>query len=208
MPRILFAVTAIILLASCAAHRRPAAAQHDESAVARGYLDLQPGWRIRAVTPVTRSGTFNVVANSAETSGNELVMKTGKDFIGYEVSYYAVSARADGGVSIRFAFSEVTKGGKTARAPHPLVDLFTLPPDMRFARLLFLTRVSAADHDQGIVAATTMAALQSITARVLADPEHNCTSDVSSFCSWVPLGIAIQPEKRPPGHRHDWVPAS
>lgn len=208
MTRILLSVAVLVLLSSCAAHRRPPAAPQNESAVARGYLDLQPGWRIRAVTPVTLSGTFNVAAESAETSGNILVIKAPKDFVGYEVSYYSVDARPGGGISIRFASAEVTKAGKATRASHPLVQLFTLPPDMRFARLLFLTRVSPADHDQGVVAAPTAESLEAITEKVLADPERNCASNTAAFCAWIPVGIAVQPEKRRPDRKHDWVPAT
>ena len=203
---LLMTVAVVVGLASCA-HRRGTTTQ-EQSPVARGYIDLKPGWRIRAVTPVTKSGRYNVVSNAIETRGNELVVQTGEDFVGYEVSYYSVESDPDGGISIHFRTAEVTKGGATTRESHPIVDLFALPPDMKFARLLFLTRVSAADHDQGVVAATTLDALQALTSKVLADPEPNCTSSASSFCAWIPLGIAVQPEKRRAKHDSDWIPVT
>src|ERR1700736_415606 len=44
----------------------------------------------------------------------------------------------------------------------PLVSLSQLPDDARFVRLLFLTRVSSADHDQGTLAAPTMQRLEAL----------------------------------------------
>jgi hypothetical protein len=88
------------------------------------------------------------------------------------------------------------------------VPLFDLPSDARFVRLLFETRVTPTDHDQGIVAAPTMEKLEALTAKVQADPGHNCTANPQSFCSWVPIGIVVQPEERSPRHSKQWIPAT
>ena len=196
---------AAVLLASCAARRASAPVEHHDFAAA-GFVDLQPGWRLRVVTPITKSGTFNVVSSSASTDAGGLAMKTSDDFVGYEVSYYSVESRPGGGVLIHFASATDSRQGKTTRVTHSRVQLFELPAQERFARLLFLTRVSPADHDQGIVAAPTLEQLQAVTTRVQADPERNCTLDPQAYCTWVPVGIAVQPEQK--GDHGKWVPAT
>lgn len=202
----LFALIVIaITLVACAGRRAASPLAHHDFAAA-GFVDLQPGWRLRVVTPITKSGTFNVVSSSASTDAGGLSMKTSDDFIGYEVSYYSVESHPGGGISIRFASATDNTHGKTTRAAYSRVQLFELPPQERFARLLFLTRVSPADHDQGIVAAPTLEQLKAVTARVQADPEHNCTPDPQAYCTWVPIGIAVQPEQK--GEHGKWVPAT
>lgn len=135
-------------------------------------------------------------------------MKVGEDFVGYELADYTIDARPDGGIRIRFSSATIKKDGKALRVAHPRVPLFQLPSDARYARLLFLTRVSPADHDQGVIAAPTISELQALTAKVQADPGHTCSENAQAFCSWIPIGIAVQPEKRSTGFKKAWVPAT
>ncbi len=204
--RLLFSIAIAATLAGCfgcAAHKAPTSAL--PPSVHRGYVDLEPGWRIRVVTPILKSGKFIVHAEAVQSSGNEIVVKASDDFIGYEIAYYSVKAQAGGGIFIRFSSAETVKDGKAAKQPRPLVPLFDLPANMRFVRLVFLLRVSEADHDQGILAAASLAELDALTQRVQAEPEKNCTTAPEAFCSWIPRGIAAQPEKRNPARRNEWV---
>lgn len=171
-------------------------------------LGPQPGWRVRAVTPITKSGVSTFATEAVEANASSLSTKASQDFVGYEISYYAVNTRPGGGIFIRFSSAEVKKDGKTSQEPRPSVLLFDLPSDARFVRLLFETRVTASDHDQGIVAAPTMEQLEALTTKVQADPEHHCTASPQSFCSWVPVGIVVQPEERNPQHSKQWIPAT
>jgi len=50
----------------------------------RYYIDLEPGWRLRVVTPILKDGGY-VVKTQGET------VEPG--FLGYEVSFYDVRAR-------------------------------------------------------------------------------------------------------------------
>ena len=199
---------ATAVLVACAARKPETAASSPPVSMERGYVDLQPGWRIRVVTPVTKSGRFTVVTSSPEAHGNVLSLKADSDFVGYEISYYAVQGRPGGGIPIRFTSATITSAGKKSGHGAPLVRLFELPADARYARLLFLTRVSPADHDQGIVAAATRQGLEDVTARVEADPEQSCTVAGQEFCAWIPLGIAVQPEKRDAHTSQAWRPAT
>ena len=204
-----FAWLSLVALSSCAVRSRSTAPSTPNlSMMERGYVDLQPAWRIRVVTPVTKAGRFDVAAESVETNGRMLALKTSDDFIGYEVAYYSVIARQGGGIAFQFKSATVTKNGVASRQTRPLVRLFELPPDARFVRLLFLARVIPAEHNQGIVAAATLQQLQTLTEQVLADPVHNCRSDRGTFCEWVPLGIAVQPEQKRENKTEDWTPVT
>jgi hypothetical protein len=176
--------------------------------VDRSYVDLQPGWRIRVITPILKSGKFKVQLHEIAGSNDPLAVATGDDFLGFETSYYAVNDREGAGVTVVFASAELKKEDKTVRQPRPLVDLFDLPENARYVRLVFLVRVSQADHDQVILAASNLGGLDALTERVQANPIENCTKSAESFCSWVPEGISVQPEKLESARRKNWVPAT
>lgn len=176
--------------------------------VDRGYVDLQPGWRIRVITPILKSGKFKVQLHEIAGSNDPLAVATGDDFLGFETSYYAVNAREGTGVAIAFASAELKKEGKTVRQTRPLITLFDLPENAHYVRLVFLVRVSQADHDQVILAANDPGELDALTQRVQANPVENCTKSAESFCSWVPEGISVQPEKLESARRKNWVPAT
>jgi hypothetical protein len=55
------------------------------------------------------------------------------------------------------------KDGKTTRQPRPLVALFNLPVQMGYVRLIYLVRVSDADHNMAIVGAEDPETLASLT---------------------------------------------
>jgi hypothetical protein len=178
-----------------------------EPLVERSYVDLQPGWRVRVITPIQKSGKFKVQLQ--ETAGDSThVLTTGDDFLGYETSYYAVSAGKGAGVALAFASAELKKEGKTVRQSHPLVALFDLPENARYVRLVFLIRASQADHNQVILASSNLNELDALTQRVQANPAETCMKSAESFCSWVPEGISVQPEKLESARGKNWVPAT
>jgi hypothetical protein len=176
--------------------------------VGRSFIDLQPGWRIRTVTPILKSGTYLPEFKETALVGGTVEITTGDDLIGYETSYYTVVPGKESGVAIAFASAENTINGRTSRKPQPLVRLFDFSPSAQYVRLVFLTRVSRADHNQAVLAASDMAALDNLTQQVEADPAANCKSQGESYCMWVPEGIAVRPEKRDPAHRNNWIPAT
>lgn len=197
-----------LVLTSCNIRVAKTPAPGSESFSEHSYVDLQPGWRIRVVTPITKSGTFNVTTQPTLGDGSGLSLKTSEDFLGYETSYYVVNARQGGDISIRFVQAEVNRGGKRSRRSRPIAMLFQLPEHVKFVRILYLVRVSPADHNQGILAAPTLKQLEGLTAKVQSDPEHGCEIALQSFCAWVPMGISVQPQKRDPQESKEWVPAA
>jgi len=155
----------------------------------RSYVDLEPGWRIRVVTPILKSGTFKVQT-------------------GFEIDYYAVNALNRHRPFIEFSSAVATRNGKRTKPSQPLFPLFDLPATVHYVRLLFLTRVSQNEHDQAILAASSVAELDALTRRVEPSPAENCKPQPEGICSWVPDGISVQPEKRTHASRETWVPAT
>jgi hypothetical protein len=197
------AVTAAVL--GCAA-RVP----HTEPApiIQRSYVDLQPGWRIRTVTPVLKSGKYKPEFKETAVAGGMPELSAGDDFLGYETSCYAVTPGSNSGVEVVFVSAETTINGEASRQPEPRVRLFDFSASAQYVRLVFLTRVSRADHNQAILAASDMPALDNLTRQVEADPAANCKSQGENYCMWVPEGTAVRPEKRDPAHRKHWIPAT
>jgi hypothetical protein len=168
-----------IVLSGCAARKAPVA----PTAVDRAdYIDLQPGWRLRVVTPVLKSGA-------------------------YELAYYAVRSRNGTGVRLEFLSAEITEEGKTTAQSRPLAPLFQLPRSVKYVRLIFLTRMSRADHDMAVAAAAEPDDLDALTRRVLDDPA-DCKSEARTYCAWIPQGIAVAPElQRMTNGVGQWIPA-
>ena len=218
----LFTIFAVIasLGASCSPHKvsPPAETPPPHSWY---WVDLRPGWRVRVVTPVTRSGSFvvnpepvpaaNQSSGSAQTShhsGGKAVinLKAGKDLIGFEVSLYSGKPRRGGGVRLAFRSAVLNKSGKKAYRRHPLLSLFLLPRNDRYVRILHLARGSHGDHDAAILAASSREYLQVLTKNVEFHAAA-CAESAKSFCSWVPAGVAAVPErKKKNGEGSQWTP--
>ncbi|MGH9647329.1 MAG: hypothetical protein ACRD4E_10975 [Bryobacteraceae bacterium] len=175
------------------------------------YIDLQPQWRLRVVTPILKSGGYVLGTLGTETDGKTVTVDTGGDFLGYEIAYYAVKPRRGGGVRIDFTAAEATRNGVTAPQTKSIAPLFNLPRGARYVRLVYLIRASQVDHDMGVVAARDMARLNALTLRAQGDPGSACHDSRDSrdgFCSWVPQGIAVSPEvERTAGGVTTWGPA-
>lgn len=193
-------------LAGCAGHNAPKISTTAAPPQTNyEYVDLQSGWRIRVVTPILKSGKFIVETQTPPLVGDTINLKASDDFIGYEIAYYAVTAQR-GGVLIRFSSSQIVRDGKSVEQSRPLLPLFDLPRNMKFVRLLFLIQVSKADHNQGILAASSPEQLTELTRIVEAHPKENCKTNTETFCSWVPPGITAQLEKKDPDRRNQWIP--
>jgi hypothetical protein len=168
------------------------------------YIDIQPRWRIVVITPVLRSGGFQVKTVPAQAnglagqSGSSMELKVGPDFIGYETDYYSVNQTGKR-MSIEFRSAKVATHGKLQKRTQPLLPLFHLPPETEYVRLIYLIRVSAADHDMAIVSAADLDTLNAVTELVRTDPSR-CGGE---HCSWVPSGIAVRAEARKNG-RWEW----
>lgn len=192
------------MLAACAAHRTRLASE-PPAPDNEAYIDLEPGWRLRVVTPILKSGGYQLQTSSPETTSGSISVSA-EGFIGFETAYYSVTQPVDGGLRIEFLSAVITKEGKTTPQPRSLVPLFALPDGVRFVRLVYLTRSSQADHDMAVVASDQKETLDAFTNDVQASPVTNCRARRGVFCSWVPAGIAVRAELRNRGSS-DWIPA-
>ncbi len=193
---------AIILCLSslaCRTTRVPAAAKVAAKApkpLAGAFVDLEPGWRLRVITPLIAGGGYVVKTAPAAEQGNTITMRAGQDFLGYETAYYEVRE----GLKVRFATAELTRDGHTASQTKALHPLFSMRRGMKHMRLVFLERGSDTSHDMAVITARDRLELDARTVRLQASPSTGCQGG----CEWVPAGIAVRPEMQKAG---EWVPA-
>ena len=208
----LFAVAVGLLLDGCATRTHPLPVSAIQPNGPRDFIDLQTGWRLRVVTPVMKSGKYKVETTNAQsamgTDGRLTVTATAnQDFLGYERAYYSVSA--DGANRLRLApFSAMMiKEGTEVQDLKPIVPIPALPGYVRFIRLLYVTRVSRADHAMAMIASQQQDAMEFLTRQVSEEP-NACKSGKRIYCSWIPDGVSVVPERYAlRGSAMDWVPA-
>jgi hypothetical protein len=123
-----------------------------------------------------------------------MTLSAGKDFMGYETSYYLVRKNRWAGLDIQFLSAEATQDGMTRAEPKPTVKLFQLPRRRRYIRLIYLRRVSQSDHDMAVLAVDNAAVLTDATKQVQMDAS-TCHDTHELSCSWVPAGIAAIAER-------------
>jgi hypothetical protein len=104
------------------------------------------------------------------------------------------AAKKNGLVRVQFLSAEVTRNGATIVEPHPPALPFTLPTQTGYIRLVYLVRVSEADHNMAIIASRRPEALNVFTKQFEKNP-NACATSNEVFCAWVPAGIALRPEK-------------
>ena len=174
----------------------------------RSYVDLQPGWRLKVVVPVIESGGYKVRTEGIHNNDGTVSLRMEPGLLGYETDYFEVNAAGGVNPPVSFTLAEFTSiDHKKTTKPKPVISLFSLPDNLGYARLLFLTRVSENDHDQAILAASSLATLDALTSKVESNPSPHCTTQPESVCLWIPEGIAVQPEKRDPKNNKVWIPA-
>jgi hypothetical protein len=211
-----FALT--VFMTGCAGRKLPVASKTSPFATSPDFIDLQAGWRLRVVTPILKSGGYVLsnqelngsAPNDAErrVNGNTVEIAAGSDFLGYELAYYAVERRGRG-VGIVLASAEINRDGQRTSQSSSIAPLFALPPAARYVRLIFLLRISNADHDMAVVAANRPDRLDEFTHQVQANPSEACKSEERRYCSWIPNGISVNPERpRMVSGATEWVPAS
>jgi hypothetical protein len=161
------------------------------------YMDLEPEWKLRIVVPLLKSGGFRPAVTAQQTDGNTISMSA-DDLVGYEVSHYVANGKSASRVRLAFVSAEATREGKTVPEAHAPALPFALPERREHIRLVYLVRVSQADHNMAIVAAKRLDALNAFTKRLRENPSVCEGKEEGIFCSWVPAGIAVRPESRTP----------
>jgi hypothetical protein len=191
----------------------PVACTHTRRATApvppvrREWLDLEPGWRVRVVTPILRSGGYVLRDVQAdETRPFQFTVTGADDFLGHETAIYQLRPRGEG-VRVDLDSVEIRKEGERSTAKRPREPLFAIPKRAVHVRILHLVRASRSDHDAAILAAATMADLDTFTRDVQSNAS-NCRTVNGRYCAWVPAGIAVVTESRQarPGGSEEWSP--
>ena len=190
-------LSVLIAPAGCSRKSIPTPAAPNISKADDSYMDLEPEWKLRIVVPLLKSGGFRPAITSPQTSpqteGNTITISAA-DLIGYEVSHYIAKDKGNNRVRLQFVSAEATRDGKTAPEPNPPKLPFSLPRRTGHIRLVYLVRVSQADHNMAIVASKRPEAVNAFTRRLKENPGI-CGKEEGVFCSWVPAGIAVRPEK-------------
>jgi hypothetical protein len=180
------------------------------------WIDLEPGWRVRVVLPIRKSGDHSgksnpVEADSAERAVSHAGTSQGAVYamtlsslgvVGYEVFLYKVKARQGGGIRMVFGSAEIHQENRVTRAREPFEPLSHLPKEARWVRILHLAR-GGHDYDAAILATDRRDALDALTRKVELDASA-CRFGADAFCYRVPPGVAAIPESRKNGKR-EWV---
>jgi hypothetical protein len=189
-------VVSMVFLASCAnkAHAPVAAAPVVKWPVkSPDFVDLLPDWKVREVTPIFASGGFVAKKGTAKEEGDIThltITISGSDFQGYETAMYSLQPKPGGGVDAKLESVETNKSGQITKELKPRVLLFQFPRRVRYIRLLYLLRVSTADHNMAILGSNDVDQLNDLTKQVQADPA-GCKDLRRAYCRWLPQGIAV-----------------
>ncbi len=139
-------------------------------------------------------GTVRSIQSAATESDGRGVVLTSHDVIGYRTVHYETTGSKSGRVRLQFVSAESTIDGKetleTGLPPLP----FRLPKGSMHVRLVYLTRLSASDHNMAMLAAKDKMLLDSFTEEFQRDPSI-CGEGAKVFCTWVPSEVALRPER-------------
>ena len=161
------------------------------------YVDLSPGWRLRMVAAVTKSGSFDAGYKVVKQEGNVIGMKASDDLIGYETAFWSVLARPGGGVFLQLASATLTVDGKPAPIEKPTRALIHAPRSARFIRIFYLTRKSDADHNMLIAGVSRLEQWEAFTQAFHGSPSGVCeiyAPKRHQYCEWIPAALAVRPE--------------
>ena len=167
-------------------------------ATTQDFIDLQPGWRLRVVTPKLKSAGYQLQTGdeslAADGTGKlSVTLSAGADFLGYEIAYYAVT-ESRGALHVSFTSANLLQDGNTTPRATPLELLFQLAETAKYIRLIYLVRASKADHNLAVAAASQQDELSALTQQVQTNPAA-CRDAPYASCQWVPAGIAVSPER-------------
>ena len=190
----LLALTSLVL-AGCARNSTVSTPKAPVSDT-REFVDLQPGWRLRIVAAVTKSGKYEVEFQPVSQEGNVITMRA-PDLAGYETAFWAITARPGGGISISLSSAELTVDGKPSPIAKPTRALVHIPRSARYVRAFYLTRKSDADHNMALAGAARLDQLEEFTRAFRESPNEACAERAKRglYCEWIPAGLAVRPEE-------------
>jgi len=166
-----------------------------------GYTDLQPGFRLRVVSPVFREGAPSdatalqtETAPSTDGAGLTVTVQASDDLIGYEIAWYAVNPLTGRhGARIVPEYADFHNDGEVERTTAPRANPFVFGPESAHFRLLHMTRLSESDRDFLLLAAATPEELAERT-EVLKENADACEGMApAGVCRVIARGVAILP---------------
>ncbi len=193
-PFLVISLLALVSSAACSRKELKVPVAVNSPKVDNFYMDLQPDWKLRIIVPLFKSGGFSDPDMEQQAAGAEISVHSDA-LTGYTVSSYAILGGRKGRVRLKFLSSDVTRDGKTVLTSKRPSLPFQLPRGTEHIRLIYLVRVSRADHNMAVVASKSLEALNSFTARLQANPSA-CISSDALLCSWIPTGVAVRPERQ------------
>jgi hypothetical protein len=150
---------------------------------------------VLVITPKLKSGGFQLKKNQQQELGNTITMKADDDFLGYETATYGVMLHKNGGVRIALSGVDFNRNGDVTAAPKSFAPRLRMPARFRRIRLLYMQKVSDADHAMAVLAAPDPSRLATLTAEVQTLPETACRISRNEYCEWIPAGVAVRPER-------------
>jgi len=139
-----------------------------------GWIDLEPQFRLRTVTPVRVNGAIE----------------------GYEEAWYDLLPRPGGGLAVQLALVEVNRKGTITKSEHPAVELLSLPESGRYLRMYFRSWTVAGDRKIALLAGPSVEERARGGAEFEKDPEGFCSRPGSITCVAVPREMVLSAELR------------
>jgi hypothetical protein len=147
------------------------------------------------ITPKLKSGGFLLKKVERQESGNTITLRAGDEFLGYETALYGVEARKDGGIRVALTGVDFDRDGTITHSAKSFAPRFRMPGRFRRVRLLYMQKVSDADHAMAVLAAPDSPRLAALTQRVQASPDIGCRNSRNEYCEWIPAGVAVRAER-------------
>lgn len=164
-----------------------------------GYLDLRPGYRLRLVRPLLRAGAgpnasaISSVGGATMNSDGSLNVdaRSSADLLGYETAWYEIERRGSG-FAIRELTAESHLVNQSGEKPGKLnAPWDRLNPTAVYYRVLYLTRSSSQDRDALLLAESTHARIEAVTAAIAANPALCQSGSYRSTCVVLPRQAAL-----------------
>lgn len=160
-----------------------------------GYLDLEPQFAMKWMTPLLKSGVLRYTGP--------------KDIARYETMIYRLKPRSGGGVKLELETVEHNVQGGFTYDRRPTAPPLVLPDSARFLRYFFRTWRATNDRRIALLAVKRRSQLDPLTKRFEADPEGFCRSIPVSeaMCLAVPNESILVPEVEVRANgKPAWVP--
>jgi|GEM_PF-2576437 len=161
-----------------------------------GAVTLEPGLRLKVVAPLLQDGYTDIKTSMAPNAKPGALEVNVEGLAGFETSYYDVQPRTGGGVEFVLSSVEQNRIGKLTHPPAPTAFHFTIAPDIRQFRLLFLRRLSLADRDISLLGGASWGVLLASAQRFDTVPGSvaECTTTPGLQCVAVTAKTAILSE--------------